>query len=84
MEVIVRGEPKEIAALVLAVQERQGKMISIGRNMPATEADRTQLADAIRSVLLETSLAGTQSQRPDSTEHTQKQGEEHRLREPEI
>lgn len=29
MDVIIRGDPKEIAALVLAVQERQAKVVSV-------------------------------------------------------
>ena len=34
MKVILEGDPKEIAALVLAVQERQEKTFAIGGDTP--------------------------------------------------
>ena len=42
VKVVIEGEPKEIAALVLAVQERQSEKINV-RN----------LSDSIRGILLE-------------------------------
>ena len=74
MEVVIQGTREEIAALVLAVQERRQKMISVLPSGPMTDEDRKKLADSIRSYLLVSSSVETQSQQPDSTGHKQKGG----------
>lgn len=70
VEVTIRGDPKEIADLVIAVQGQRHKTISVS-GAATTKMDKTNLANAIRSILMETALAENQLQQPDSTEHTQ-------------
>lgn len=78
MEIAIKGEAKEIAALVLAVQERQRQKIVIkedtGAKMPEECAT---LASAIRGVLLE-AAEQSQSQQPEATERIQNQDVESR------
>ncbi len=77
MKVVFEGAPKEIAALVLAVQER--RMIQVS-SQPMNEKSRAELSNQIREVLLaqakETVSEGTRSQQPDSTAHIHGQDEE--------
>ena len=77
--IIVTGaSAEEISALVLAAQgwrSPMNELISISSRDGATEEVRDQLAEHIRSILLPTSLAENQSQRPDSTGRTLYQGE---------
>ena len=77
--IIVTGaSAEEISVLVLAVQGRRNpikELISISFRDGATEEERSQLAEYIRSILLPTSSVENQSQRPDSTERTLYQGE---------
>ena len=69
MELIIGGTPEEIAALVLAVQER--RMIQVS-SQPMNEKSRAELSNQIREVLLaqakETVSEEIQPQQPDSTE----------------
>lgn len=55
MEVILKGEPKEIAALVLAVQGRQmavqgRKMKMVSIHTPHTESDMEKIADGVGEI----------------------------------
>lgn len=56
MKVIIKGEAKEIAALVLAVQERRKKMISIGDILNRNQMSRE-------------GVAGSQTQLPEAKGH---------------
>lgn len=74
MEVIIKGGQEEIAALVLAVQERREKeerTIAITGKSGKTAEERAALADAIGAVMAGKSPEGNQLQPPDATEHTQ-------------
>ena len=77
MKLSIEAEPKEIAAFVVALQERQE--IKMGLTAvtcsPSTEADREKLAQTIRSVLFsQIASAENQEQQLDATTHTQNQG----------
>lgn len=84
MKIIFEGDPKEIAALVLAVQERRnGGVIHVESAGKQTDAEKTELADSIRSVLLsQTVTAENQSPQSGSTERTQNQDAESHSPEP--
>ena len=82
MEVIIKGKPKEIAALVLAVQERQGPMYTVAFDGSSSMRDKEALANTIKSVLSDTSEAQSQPQQHDSTSHTESQDEEPHSQEP--
>lgn len=78
MEVIIRGDPKELAALVVAIQERQ-QIISVGRSASKiTKEERSALANTIREILLGNALEQIQAQPPETTERIRNQGEEPR------
>lgn len=68
MKLIIEAEPKEIAALVLAVKERQEVKISSEKS---TEADKKHLSQYLRSVLAQPVLAENQKQQLDSSTHIQ-------------
>lgn len=82
MEIVVKGNPKEIAALVVAIQERQGPMYSVERCGKLPPEKKTELADTIRLVLSDMSSAQGQSPQPEPKEHRPNQGEAPRLQEP--
>lgn len=70
MKVVFEGAPKEIAALVLAVQERRnGGVIRIGSAGKRTEADRAEMVEAIRQCLGPNTGEHPQMQSLDSKEH---------------
>ena len=75
MRVILKGTPKEIAALVVAVQERRGLVYSVGSFGTTPPEEKTKLADTIRSVLSGTSSVQGQSPQPEPKEHIPNQDE---------
>lgn len=82
MEIIIKGEAKEIAALILEIRGRQ-KLFSVGGTGNAvSQRDQNALANAIRNVLLGSSAAENQAQQPEPTEHTRHQGEVSQTEEP--
>ena len=81
--IIVTGaSAKEIAALVLAVQERRDLVYSIGPPGKISPEEKTNLADTIRSVLSDTSSAQSQSPQSEPKEHIPNQGEAPHPQEP--
>ena len=82
MKVVIQGEAKEIAALVIAVQERQGIVYSVGLRGKLPPEKKTELADTIRSVLSDTSSAQSQLPQHEATEHRPNQDEAPRPQEP--
>ena len=79
VKLIIEAEPKEIAALVLAVQERQEIKISSEKS---TEADMKYLSQYLRSVLSQPVLAENQKQQLDSSTHIQNLDKESHYEEP--
>lgn len=71
----IQGNAKEIAALVVAIQERQGPMYSVELCGKLSPEKKTELADTIRSALSDMSSAQGQSPQPEPKEHRPNQGE---------
>lgn len=82
MKVIIQGSPKEIAALVVAIQERQ-QIISVGGNGgKITEDERSTLANTIREALRGNVSERIQAQPHEAKERTPNQDEESHPQEP--
>lgn len=80
--IITNGTPEEIAALVLAVQERRGLVCSVRSGGKMLPEAKTKLSDTIRSILLDMSSVQDQSPQPEPKEHTPNQGGAPRPQEP--
>ena len=75
MELTVKGDAKEIAALVETLQGRQGRLIRVSGRTASVE-DRKQLAEEIRRVLLDQIQDNRSEQSHDPKGPEQNQAEE--------
>ena len=82
MDITIRADAKEIASLVLELQGKPGKMISVSAPKSKTPEERERLARAIEEMLLAQSQVHSLRQPPDPTSPGRSQDAEFRPERP--